>query len=371
MKLVSNLILSALSSNFFRRTSPYKLTYAVTYKCNSRCLICNIWKKRDHQELSMQEVQNFFSNNNKFQWIDLTGGEVFLHPNLVSIVEVILETQKNLYLLHVPTNGIMTERIVQGVKKILSKNVNRFVVSISLDGTSPVHDTLRGIHNNWKRAVETYKELKLFKSYRFDCVFGMTISGYNVDQVEAMYLELKKVIPDLDRNDIHFNVAHHSSHYYANTATNLYLSQSIFNTIKEYNEKKRFVFSGVALMERMYQRYIGEFLELKKTPVSCHALRSSIFINPNGEVFPCGMWGLSLGNLREFDFNLQNMWNKEKTKKTISVIEQKKCPNCWTPCEAYQSILGNIIKPKIFIGALLECAKGVTDQIRKRRILVC
>jgi len=55
------------------------------------------------------------------------------------------------------------------------------------------------------------------------------------------------------------------------------------------------------------------------------------------------MYNAPLGSLRQFDFDLEKIWNFEKTKKIQKEIWKNQCPQCWTPCEAYQSILGNLL----------------------------
>lgn len=211
-------VLPILQSNFQRLPYPYKLTFAITYRCNSRCTICSIWKKPHLPEMTLDEIRKFFTANPYFRWVNLTGGEVFLRSDLVEIIKIILDTQKNLYFLNFPTNGIMTKRIVEQVQKILLLNPPHFIVSISLDGPQKTHDTLRGIKGNWEKAVKTYTELKKLRSSHFDTYFGMTLSHYNNGLIEQTYEELKTAIPTLKRSDIHFNIAHHSSHYYGNSA---------------------------------------------------------------------------------------------------------------------------------------------------------
>ena len=39
----------AFISNFTRLNFPFKISYAVTYRCNLQCKMCNIWKK-EHQQ---------------------------------------------------------------------------------------------------------------------------------------------------------------------------------------------------------------------------------------------------------------------------------------------------------------------------------
>ena len=54
---------------------PTSASLAVTLRCNSRCVICDIWKRKNRQELSpviYKKLPQGLKN------IDITGGEPFL-----------------------------------------------------------------------------------------------------------------------------------------------------------------------------------------------------------------------------------------------------------------------------------------------------
>jgi molybdenum cofactor biosynthesis enzyme MoaA len=122
-------------SNVQRLSFPYKLTFAVTYRCNERCKTCNIWKKKPADELSTKEIERFFCNSNGFSWVDLTGGEPSLRKDFVDICGAIYRHNKNLLLLHFPTNGYLTNKIVSDVKKIRKMDsISRIVITVSTDG---------------------------------------------------------------------------------------------------------------------------------------------------------------------------------------------------------------------------------------------
>jgi radical SAM protein with 4Fe4S-binding SPASM domain len=73
----------------------------------------------------------------------------------------------------------------------------------------------------------------------------------------------------------------------------------------------------------------------------CHSLRSSCFIDPFGVVYPCITYTRPLGSLRETAMDLGAIWRTAATANTQREIWDGQCPQCWTACEAYQSILGN------------------------------
>jgi len=260
-------------------------------------------------------------------------------------MESILKTQPHLFFLNFPTNGLFTERIIKDVKQILEFNPPHLLVSVSLDGPEALHDRLRGIKGNWKRAIQTYKGLKKLRSDQFDTYFGMTISGHNHGYIEQTYQELKNEIPSLTRSDIHFNIAHYSSHYYGNLKQKIVVPNDTINEIATYNKKKKWTYTKISWIESQYQRYIPKYLLTKKTPIPCLALSSSLFLDPYGNIFPCAMWNKPVGNIKQIQFDLKNIWNLKKTQAILALIRNKRCANCWTPCEAYQSILGNLFTP--------------------------
>jgi radical SAM protein with 4Fe4S-binding SPASM domain len=79
-------------------------------------------------------------------------------------------------------------------------------------------------------------------------------------------------------------------------------------------------------------------------PMRCHSLRSSCFIDPFGTVFPCITYSRPLGSLRDVGMNLAAIWNASSTARMQEQIWEGNCPQCWTACEAYQSILGNVVR---------------------------
>jgi len=49
-----------------------------------------------------------------------------------------------------------------------------------------------------------------------------------------------------------------------------------------------------------------------------------------------------MGSLRDTGMQLSPIWNADSTRDTQQAIWQGDCPQCWTACDAYPSILGNL-----------------------------
>jgi radical SAM protein with 4Fe4S-binding SPASM domain len=329
-------------SNVRRLEFPYKLTFCVTYWCNYKCKTCNIWQRKPKDELTTDEIQTFFQRSNKFNWIDFTGGEVWLRQDFTKIAIAAIRNCKDLVLLHFPTNGYLTERIVAGIEDILSANPKKLVVTVSMDGDETVNDYVRGKKGGWRKQIETYKQLHQMKGV--EVVLGMTLSSLNVHEYDRAFAAVKAECPWLKPTDFHINIAHESSHYYGNQDLDVKIkdTEEVISEVRRYRKLRGLPVSPTGLIEYRYLKYAEQFLRTGETPMRCHALHSSCFVDSWGWVYPCGMFDAKIENLREHDFELEKIWNLEKAKQLQSEIWDYQCPQCWTPCEANQSLLGNL-----------------------------
>ncbi len=348
-----SLLSDATLSNFDLNKYPYKLTFAITYRCNYRCKHCSIWKKNPKNELSLEEIKLFIKKFPYFKWINLTGGEPFLRQDIVKIVETFFKHSYSAYVFNTTTNGFSPSLITKKVLEILSLDIPKLIVVVSLDGYKELHEEIRGIPNSYRNALETFKSLKsLSKSYKnLETYFGYTISPFNVGKFKKTFMEVKKEIKDLKPKDFHFNIYHSSAHYYANFG--LISGEEIINYVKKLKEELNFVLKlknalnflvPSRFLDSLYIKLTKKYIEKNKTPLPCKSLQSSVFIDSLGNVFPCTIFSVNLGNLREFDYDLKKILEQDKVRKMKIMVRSLKCPNCWTPCEAYQTILGNIGK---------------------------
>lgn len=344
MKAYLSLATNIARSNFRRLDFPYKLTFCITYWCNYKCKTCNIWQRRPKDELTLDEIQQFFRRSNKFNWIDFTGGEVWLRKDFIQIAEAAIRECRNLVLLHFPTNGYFTDRIVAGVKEIIKMRPPKFVITVSTDGDEAVNDYVRGKEGGWRRQIETYKQLHAMRGV--EVVLGMTVSSLNAGQYEKTFAAAKAECSWLKPNDFHMNVAHESAHYYGNQDSGILDGdkERVIDEVRLYAKRRGLPITPVAFLERAYLKKAESYLRTGQTPVRCHALHSSCFVDSWGDVYPCAMYDARIAGLREYDYNLETIWNLPRTTELQQEIWNYQCPHCWTPCEAYQSILGNLVR---------------------------
>ena len=331
-----------IASNFKRLNFPYKLTFVATYKCQSRCVYCKIWEKRPKNELTLDQIKTFFKKSNKFSWVDLTGGEVTLRKDYVDIANAIITNCKNLYHLHTPTNGLAPVLIEKRIKEILELKPNKFIVTVSLDGPRELNDKLRGIKGDFDKVIDTVKRLRQINQKNFGVVIGFTLSSSNKGTFQQMIDQVKDEIPEIEPDNFHMNVVHVSGHYYDNTNTNT-LNADLRVVFKKYRESRKNNFTPIGFLENRYLKLADNYLQTGKTPITCQALAGSVFIDSFGDIYPCTIYSKKLANIKDINYNLEEYWNTSLIKNIRKDIVKGNCPHCWTPCEAYQSILSNFL----------------------------
>ncbi|MFH1791623.1 MAG: radical SAM/SPASM domain-containing protein [Candidatus Omnitrophota bacterium] len=315
---------------------PYKMTFAATYRCNLRCEICGIWRRPHGEEMAVGEIRKMMSGMRGLSWIDLTGGEISVREDVADIAGVIMDSAPGLAVFHVSTNGQMPERIFLLAGEIIKRGLAP-VINVSVDGPPRVNDLLRGVEGSYYRSLETFRMLKALKKghYYLSC----TISKYNIDYLEELITVLGKE-PCFSPSDLHFNLFHASSHYYGNDQVegnpgcDPDMIERFMSLAKKGNMIKRF-------LEDKYITGLRRYLNGDRFPVACQAFNGSLFINPYGDIYPCGMYDRCIGNIRNYGYDMSLLWDSSLAGRVRDDIRGRMCPGCWSPCEAYPSIIAN------------------------------
>lgn len=339
---------SVIASNFKRLSFPFKLSCAVTYRCNLRCNMCNIWKKpKDDNELKINEIENFFKKSNKFSWVGITGGEAFLRHDLPDIVDIIIKYCRRLDAIHFATNAQLKENIFNVIDRIRSRNQKiKIVFSLSIDGPPELHDRIRGVNGAWEKAVNVFVALKKTKLAKAQINF--TISADNIERFEDTFLSLKAVYHALRFDDITVNIFQKSGFYYDNQGMPGLDADRLKKEILKIQKMDKDSLSINNLLRRRYLSLYGRYLDTKKCPLKCQALSSTCFLDPYGSLFPCAVYNKKFLNIKNMEEGLSSIWNSEYARRLSYECSHDICPGCWSPCDAYSAIAGSLLKPKGF-----------------------
>ncbi len=69
-----------------------------------------------------------------------------------------------------------------------------------------------------------------------------------------------------------------------------------------------------------------------------------------------GTGGDALEAMRDNAFDLRALWESDRRRALRTDVIEERCSHCWTPCEAYPSILGNLARAAVSRSSDLEAA---------------
>jgi MoaA/NifB/PqqE/SkfB family radical SAM enzyme len=320
------------------RRAPFKLTFVVTDECSCRCAVCHLWKS-PRPGPRLDEIELLFRANPYLAWINLSGGEVVEREDFAGIVSAAVRHTR-VAALDFPTAGQHPERVERGVLAALATGIPRLFVTVSLDGPERIHDALRGTPGAFRQALETLSRLRRIaaRDPRLAVHPGLTFSSRNDADPRGLVDELLAAAPAIARSDLHFNLAHHAPHYYRNREGDVPDARRIreFLAAERRQRPARTPFSR---LEAAYWRLAEDYLAGSGTPLPCTALAASVYLDPELVVYPCATWDRPLGDLREHGYSLVRALASEAASATRKRAAALDCPNCWTPCEAYPTML--------------------------------
>jgi Fe-coproporphyrin III synthase len=351
--------------------APTKLIFVVTKRCHSRCVYCDIWKVKDtpgglDNELSLDEVRSFARANSFLQWIDFTGGEPTDRPDFVEVIQAFSEACPDLLLVHFPTNGIATKRIRETVATLRQTVRARLVVTVSIDGPPELNDRLRGIRNDFAHAIDSFaavrREIGAENTY-----VGMTLHGHTgscgrttSQLVEDTFAAINAALaergePLIGWGEFHLNIPHFSQHYYGNQSSHAddgfggpahraEIAAAIEATAARAKTGASLAMRGI---ERIYRSEARRYLATGRTKITCSALLSTSYLSEKGDVYPCTIWDKPLGNIRNTGFALMPLIEAARRDGVRAEVVAGKCPNCWTPCEAYPAIMASPLRSAV------------------------
>ncbi len=184
VKNLPNLVWPILWNKIIPANKPFFCTYIVTWRCNARCIMCDIWKKEISTEMDSHEIEKVFKKINDVRIVRLTGGEPFLRKDLVDIANIVTKNT-SCQILHITTNGILKDEIVYFIRNVKHKNIH---LKISLTGYMDKHNEAMGVKNAYQKAIETIETLKgLQDKHKFFLAINQTITDWH------SYLDSKKI----------------------------------------------------------------------------------------------------------------------------------------------------------------------------------
>ncbi|MFA4842511.1 MAG: radical SAM protein [Candidatus Omnitrophota bacterium] len=324
---------------YYRRTfnlyiKPRFINFLLTYRCNSRCIMCNIWDTYNlnpdarKEELSAGEIEKFIVDNlddlSEVRNFGLSGGDpLLMRDDFVRIVRIIKDHLPRVRI-GVQTNGLLPDLAYARLKEVLAFNPD-FSIAVSIDAIGETHDKIRGVPQAFEKARET---IKLAQKLGIKSITaGMTLNRYN-------YKEIKKVKDYVESLGVEFSCfLPEVSGYFQNVGVKDFqlTDEELYDVAKELKDCCGYHY----YMDNLRLQIEGK----RKRRLPCFSGFTSLVIDPYGNVKPCV---LTVSGIEDSIFgNIRNQPLKAMLTSTHAANIRKKIKkcSCWCQCEVSSSVI--------------------------------
>lgn len=298
------------------------LQFELSSRCNERCIHCYIpnEKKRQGFDMSTEKVKSILDEFALMGGLHVTlsGGEVFLHNDLMEIVrycrkkDLIISILSNLISLkddHIP----------------ILKETNVSLIQVSLYSMDPeIHDTITTVKGSFEKTKAAIEKLVAADvPVQISCpVMKANRQSY------AKVLEYAKSLKVKAQTD--YIMIAQADLNTSNLANRLSIEETeeLLRDIIKYDTQ----YKDDTLKKSPISYQIKFHLErFKKQPV-CGVGYDNCCITANGDVYPCAGWqNYILGNV--YKNSLKEIWENSERIKELRKITQSSFPQC-LKCEA-------------------------------------
>ncbi|MFA6428087.1 MAG: radical SAM protein [Candidatus Buchananbacteria bacterium] len=304
-----------------------------TESCNLRCRYCSRYKEQYKKEKTMPDVIMFLGVERAIEHAKLIkervvvqfhGGEPLLFfTKIKSVLESFSKKDLKKIDLRIQTNGtLITDDIL---KFCLLYNIH---LGISVDGPPEINGINRRFADGTPISEVLDKKLKQVRKYlpnnHISCLAVLTQANVNNAKKVLDYIYKNKI------NDVSIlpiypdftNCLNTSDHIIPRTEKMVEFSKLIFDLWLERLRKGQFV--SIPNFQIWFWNFLGINANYITNNTSCGVGQSMIFINTDGEIYPCGPFSyenkMSFGNIRKINLidikkkKVFKMFNKRSTK---------------------------------------------------------
>lgn len=334
----------ATAAASLRPSWPHYLVLFVTSRCNARCRMCFNWQaleKSGADDLSLDEFRQIASNWPGLIQLTLSGGEPFLRDDLVDIVAAFVE-RSGVRQITIPTNGILTERIVAAAEAILQRfPALPFNLYLSIDAIGEEHDRIRQVPGAYAAAKETFARLLDLRSRHPRLRLGITAvqMAENQERLLEILAQVQREFP-CERYQVEL------------ARGNTREPKAGVVDLARYAEAARWLSDHAPaglqnrLAAKMRETLIRTARE-KRQVIPCLAGRQMAVVEADGTVRPCeilhtlrpqGLPEPALGNLREAGYRIGEILNSPQARRVQEFIAQGHC-HCTYECGLFASLV--------------------------------
>ena len=318
---------------------PLNVTISTTFRCNSRCLTCNVYERPVDEMTADEWDRAFRSLGRSVSWFTFSGGEPFLRKDLTEIVESAYRRCRP-EVINIPTNATFPDRVVDAVRHLTGvMRGTRLVINVSLDAVGERNDVIRGLKNDYRLATDTFRRLKALRADNLVVGIHSVVSKFNVAEFPDIAEYLISLGPDQFIAEPAEERLELQTQGTGITPSAAQFGAAMAPVERRMRERRD---GGLPALTRairlVYYRLARETLRRQEQVIPCYAAISSAHIAPNGDVWGCCTKATALGNLRDSGFDFSAIWRSEAARRERLSIKRKECA-CPLANAAYTSML--------------------------------
>lgn len=336
---------------------PFSIVVSVSFRCNSKCRTCDVWRK-PNDDMTAEEWDRVFASLGRTPfYITFTGGEPFLRKDLDDMV-ISAYRHCRPSVITIPTNGLLTDRIAERVDRICRECLTSQIgINLSLDGIGEEHDDIRGVPGNWEKSMQTWTRLKeLQKSHRnLVLTVHTVVSRFNQHRFREIYEGLQFLEPDSYITEVaEERVELDTVGWGITPDPDAYAPIADFLSEQARARPVRGIARFTQAFRAQYYQLAKRVLYDRTQVIACYAGWASAHIAPNGDIWSCCIRAEPVGNLRETGYDLAPIWFGERMAKLRKSIYDKECA-CPMANASYANML---LHPPTVAKVAVEVAKA-------------
>jgi len=300
------------------------LTIIPTFRCNSRCQMCYIWKNPTdpREEVSLETLAKLPGG---FDNLNVSGGEPTLRRDLAAMVDIVYPKAR---VMEISSNGLSPDKLVPIIKKY--PNIK---VRFSLEGDELTNNRIRGEDDGYATKVAGLRLLK--EAGGTDLGFAFVIQDENVDQLVRTYEFAREQGFELATSTLHnaWQFYKNDNYFYDRVKVARQVEGLITAQLRSGKVKNWFRgYLNLGLIEKI----LGH-----ERLIPCVAGTGFAFIDPWSDVWACNVRSdLPLGNLKNQTW--EEILHSEKAQGSIAKV--RACEqNCWMVTTARTAMRSSLI----------------------------
>jgi MoaA/NifB/PqqE/SkfB family radical SAM enzyme len=312
------------------------MIFPVTMTCNSKCRSCGIWRlpdsSKDHSGATLLDrVTDDPFLREHVESINLSGGEPFIHPDIMGLISRLLNSYQRLREICINTDGHLKKEIKRTLDAVLPTCRDKGVVLrmyISLDGIGQAHDRHRRHRGAFAQADEALCYLAGMKNDWPDALrvsASFTITNRNIDQIIPVFEYIRSLGVRVD----YILAARPEVFIGGNGLERRFQVEG--DQVEQVREAIRHICAhpeNLNFSERFYSTML-ETLESRKRKRACFYPEKGFVLMPDGKVYICGTYlDFYFGNLLEDDFG--TLWEGSERRKRKDTLIPGKCESCFS-----------------------------------------